>query len=1639
MVPSTPYIDLAHLGMSKLTNGGEVSTPRNKSSRSKVNLLTQLFKVGHQRVNIEVDLLRKLIEGFTEITIIPTSSTLKVIKLDCREMRIKNVFVNGSRITNYIYGDRLYVNDPKLFETLGPDPNIMDLYSENISINQHHLIRQKLNYILGEYNYDIRRESPPSTNGNTEELAILLPETLKFELTDINSLQTPRSQANTYTPLHLRSKATTSDFYSSIQVKIEYECVNPQNGVNFSTDDTGDRKFWHAYTTNADYNISTSSWVPCVDNMWDRSTWTLEVSVPRTVKDIGMPRIIGSRQALAHLKKKKRRRNVLDEDGNQVSNIESDLADDEDAEEDSADLVVCTGDYNNVKETPHPIDLSKKVVSWSIFNPVCAQHVGWAVGCFQMIELMSNNGENEEENFGESLDLEDLDKESSNLLIMLYCLPDQMDNAQNTCSFASKVLDFFLKEFGSFPFASYSIVFIQNNLAPTCSFAGLSILNSDLLYPPTLLDPILENTILIVDSIATQWSGINITPQEYNDLWCIVGIARFMSLQFIRTVLGLNEYKFRIKSTMNEVAEVDIGQKPLATQYFRFPISDKDLSFLKLKAPIVLYILDRRMTKTDKSFGLSRVLPKLFLQAMSSELPNSTLSTSHFQHVCEKVNRNKLDHFFRQWVYGAGVPIFHILQRFNKKRSLVEMSIRQIQSMDTKKLHPKALSFINDSISYLDNEPVFSVQPVFTGPMTIRIHEADGTPYEHIVDIKDGYTKLDIQYNSRYKRIKKNKEEGNDPISAFNKFGDVLTSDTDKAEWEFADWERQEDDSMNNDALEWVRVDSDFEWIAKINVKQQDYMYGSQLQHDRDVEAQYDAVQYFGNVGKANAVHCTVLTRTIFDPRYYYGVRIAAAKALAKLSNPSNNFIGLLYLIRVYKHLFCYKNSLIPVSNDFSDLSHYLLQKAMPKILCLIHDDEGHVPSAVCRLLLNLVKFNDNTNNPYQDCLYLAESIEALSQSATGNSPINLTLQIGGQIKNSESQKFAKEVLEEISRVQKLDEWVPSYHSVLGVTCLREKIRLTLHGLADMSFEDLLFYTIGKHPHAIRIEAFRGLFRLGGLKNSTILEYYLKTVLLENSNAYFRSCLITVFIDSIAFAAIDGTPSTLDDPEFKTYAKLMDNSKNVGNKTNMVIIEEDTSNSAMSNQRDYYARETLNGAIEILRRDYAIGEGLKSVFWELLHTSLIGIHERRDIFNACQVLYKEIDSLFVSYLIPCGSFEDLKKKLVAKSLGDGKISIRREGRFKIQLLSRKLVAPVTKKPTIEKAKKTVSKAEPDVQIIEPPKLTLKLNNSTSLADAKKSGKRPYDAKKTVTTPHILFSKNPRNKNQVTFHFKDHKLSTLPPLPTVSFSTSQSPKKGKQQANKKLIVPKSEKKEILNTRVLYDGANVTIKFDKSEKLRDILNNLYPTAASRFVRIFLKEKRVEISTEPFGDSTDAGTTVSEEHDVVMEKDSSETQETNEGVKTEPTLDLNRSGVETSKASLKLSLKLSSKDNNGLASQVIKEEPKEDLINLDNGASPIEAPVSISSRASLAEPESRSVERPQSPFSRSGSPFTSSSAPLKKKKTKIYIHSTGNSSKSASPDNEGEKSPEIVDSEKSVQQVNGKPKTKSNGFKLKLKLKS
>lgn len=143
--------------------------------------------------------------------------------------------------------------------------------------------------------------------------------------------------------------------------------------------------------------------------------------------------------------------------------------------------------------------------------------------------------------------------------------------------------------------------------------------------------------------------------------------------------------------------------------------------------------------------------------------------------------------------------------------------------------------------------------------MTIRIHEADGTPYEHVLDIRSDEKKYEILFNTKYKRVRRNTKRylARKAAQAAAEAGDVeaaeamelIDSGFELKEWEnearrtywqVADWTEEDEALMNGASYEWIRVDADFEWIAAVNFQQADYMWVSQLQRDRDVVAQME-------------------------------------------------------------------------------------------------------------------------------------------------------------------------------------------------------------------------------------------------------------------------------------------------------------------------------------------------------------------------------------------------------------------------------------------------------------------------------------------------------------------------------------------------------------------------------------------------------------------------------------------------------------------------------------------------------------------------------------------------------------------------------------------------------------------------------
>lgn len=936
--------------------------------------------------------------------------------------------------------------------------------------------------------------------------------------------------------------------YAPLTVEIEYETLGRLEGLNFVGGEGSSvpRAQWHAYTTQSPIGHATSTWLPCVDGLWSLSTWEMEFIVPKVVDDT-----------------------------------------------DSEDLeMVVVGNSTQPTQVAHPSDSTKKLVKFEMFAPVSSQHIGFAVGAFTPTQLQVGTDQTSNENGQQS---------ERAVPITIYSLPGRQGDVMYSCGIYQRAMDFFTREFGSFPFQSYSVCFVSEMPFDVVDAISLNICSDRLLFSSQEIEPLFVEADALVRGLAAQWSGVNIVPHQWSDLWLTEGIALFMTRAFIRQLMGTNEFRYRMRRANEMLVNEDIQRPAISdSSAFQFPLVPDDLRFLRLKAPLVLYILDRRLTKTDRSLGIKRVLSRLFLQGMSGEL-SGRIKTHHFQKLCERVAHHRLDTFFSEWIYSAGYPIFRVTQRFNKKRMFIEMGIGQVHSRE---LPPEVLrspEFLDRAVQSILHDSS-KLPPVFLGPMTIRIHEADGTPYEHVVQLKESFTKLDIQYNTKYKRLRRAQKFriGGD----IKCLGDVLMSDKDIDEWRLSDWgEGDEDEYMFNEAFEWLRVDADFEWLGRMFVGQPDYMYASQLQQDRDVVAQVDAVEYFATQ-PPSPIYSSILTRTLMDRRYYYGVRVRAALGLSKCATEHINFLGKFHLFKCFQQLFCFEDSLVPRANDFSDIPQYFVQKAIPQALALIRDLNGQCPRDVSSFLLDLIRYNENSGNPYSDSAYLASLIRAVVTTLRPLQPEDIV-----DTTDPHVRAFVARVTAEIDKCQRLDRWLPSRNYQLMTTALEMDELLIRLGYGRPRLDKLVLSTKPGSPTPVRLVAFQTLLNLGGYRRETLMKYVIQTVL-QDPAADVRCGVLRCLATMVGEVALNGEYTA-------TAPKRAESAQDL-----------------LQQRQESLARGSVKTAIPLLRNEMKAYTALSQNLWAALLSPLTGAYERRRLLELCLVLFEPKDSLIVTLPTP---------------------------------------------------------------------------------------------------------------------------------------------------------------------------------------------------------------------------------------------------------------------------------------------------------------------------------------------------------------------------------------------------------------------
>ncbi|VDB95451.1 unnamed protein product [Peniophora sp. CBMAI 1063] len=388
-----------------------------------------------------------------------------------------------------------------------------------------------------------------------------------------------------------------------------------------------------------------------------------------------------------------------------------------------------------------------------------------------------------------------------------------------------------------------------------------------------------------------------------------------------------------------------------------------------------------------------------------------------FLRTCRKVSGMDLRRFADEWIYGSGFPTF--TASFNRKKMAMEIHMRQdFPAYEARDDVHRALS-----------KPV----ELFEG-QTIRIHEADGTPYEHVLDIRAHEKRLD-QYQAAQAAAEGDVEAAEAMRMVDISFGlDNWKKERERHPCKIHNWTEDDENVMNGATYEWIRKDADFEWILSITFSQPDLMWVSQLQGNRDVVVQLKAVNALAKM-PANPIISSTLTKTVLVTNYLFRIRCEARRLCSRCcAIRKHEFLGLFHLFGRFLRS-CYNpeapdqdlfvHSYVPRPNDFSDIAEYLMRRALTRTIAQVRSEDGNTPAFVRKSLvdlLNLVGASLCVNAPEKG--ELAGDVAQASME-----PVDARL--------------LKEAIAEVDRYRNMDRLISSPHNSITVAALAFRLVLS--------------------------------------------------------------------------------------------------------------------------------------------------------------------------------------------------------------------------------------------------------------------------------------------------------------------------------------------------------------------------------------------------------------------------------------------------------------------------------------------------------------------------------------------------------------------------------------------------------------------
>jgi transcription initiation factor TFIID subunit 2 len=207
------------------------------------------------------------------------------------------------------------------------------------------------------------------------------------------------------------------------------------------------------------------------------------------------------------------------------------------------------------------------------------------------------------------------------------------------------------------------------------------------------------------------------------------------------------------------------------------------------------------------------------------------------------------------------------------------------------------------------------------------------------------------------------------------------------------------------------------------------------MRQNKDVNAQYEVIVLNQAIIALSKMPTQttggLLAAYMKDTNLFYRLRMEAAIALSKFDTAELDYFGLNQLLKYLKENYCLddSDSFIPKVNNFEDMQEYYIRNSILTALSLFRDNRGWTPSQCRQILIEFLKWNDNTTNRCSDSIVLAILIDCIGNTflQRPKNASDLAWSLAERIHYKETRAIRNEDVEEFEFPTVEEEW--SHHN----------------------------------------------------------------------------------------------------------------------------------------------------------------------------------------------------------------------------------------------------------------------------------------------------------------------------------------------------------------------------------------------------------------------------------------------------------------------------------------------------------------------------------------------------------------------------------------------------------------------------------